>query len=425
MYPELNEAERFPLLSQRGRQLLQAMRQHAAAPVWNWPNGEQLDERGLARVNQFGSQLQSPILSNGLAEPVWLEEFKERCLEFVPYYRQRSRPGTSFLDLPTCKRSDLAPRVWQFVPDDEPLDQLITFSSSGTTGHPTRTPHHPFSAACGIPLIEHALQSMHGIEIPKGVENMAITNVAAYPGAYTTAIVVAYLREAGCIRVNLDPSAWRDQEHCQRYLNAWRGKIWLGDPVAFGELEKIDLDYQPQAIVSSIMHLNEGYAQRLSERYNCPVLDMYAMTEAGIIAAREANGHRVLPHDLFVEVLDESGNRCEQGQRGEITLSGGRNPFLPLLRYRTGDYAALRWIDGHRVLVDLVGREPVEYISDSGIVVHSMEIVRVMRQFPVRRYELQPVAGGYQLSLEGDFDRRALVAKLRQLLGSRLIESGV
>lgn len=422
MYPELNEDERFPLLSQRGRQLLHAMRQHSSAPNWNWPNGEQLDERGLDKVNQFNEQLRSSNDLSGLAEPAWLEEFKEHCLELVPYYRQRSRPGTSFLDLPTCKRSDLAPRVWQFVPDNEPVDQLITFSSSGTTGHPTRTPHHPFSAACGVPLIEHALRSMHGIEMARGPENIAITNVAAYPGAYTTAIVVAYLQEAGCIRVNLDPSAWKEQEHRQQYLNAWRGPIWLGDPVAFGELEKIDLEYQPQAIVSSIMHLNEGYAQRLSQRYNCPVLDMYAMTEAGIIAVRDAHGHRVLPHDLFVEILDESGNRRESGQRGEITLSGGRNPFLPLLRYRTGDYAALKWIDGKRVLVDLFGREPIEYISDSGRVVHSMEIVRLMREFAVRKYELKAVEGGYQLNLDGDLDRRQLVAKLKLLLGSKLIE---
>ena len=196
----------------------------------------------------------------------------------------------------------------------------------------------------------------------------------------------------------------------------------VGRSSAFGELEKIDLEYQPQAIVSSIMHLNEGYAQRLSQRYNCPVLDMYAMTEAGIIAVRDAHGHRVLPHDLFVEILDESGNRRESGQRGEITLSGGRNPFLPLLRYRTGDYAALKWIDGKRVLVDLFGREPIEYISDSGRVVHSMEIVRLMREFAVRKYELKAVEGGYQLNLDGDLDRRQLVAKLKLLLGSKLIE---
>jgi len=40
MYPELSEEERFPLLTQRGRELLYRMRQHPNAPIWNWPNGE-------------------------------------------------------------------------------------------------------------------------------------------------------------------------------------------------------------------------------------------------------------------------------------------------------------------------------------------------------------------------------------------------
>lgn len=422
MYPELSEAERFPLLSQRGRQLLHHMRQHPHAPIWNWPNGEQLNQAGLDRVRQFDQSLRSEIWDCGLNEPVWLEPYKEYCLQCVPYYRSRSRPGASFTDLPTCSRADLAPRVWQFVPDDQPVDELIVFSSSGTTGHPTRTPHHPYSAACGIPLLEHALRSLHGIEFPRGSDRVALTNVAAYPGAFTTAIVVSHLEEAGCVRVNLDVSAWKNPDDRQRYINAWQAPIWLGDPVAFGALEQLELDHRPQAIISSIMHLNPAYANQLGQRYQCPVLDVYAMTEAGIIAVSDGQrGHRILAQDLFVEILDPLGNRLGEGERGEITLSGGRNPFLPLLRYRTGDYAALR-IDGpNRYLVDLCGREPVEYLSESGKVVHSMEIVRLMRAFPVRRYELKSVDSGYELWLEGCFDPSPIVAQLRQMLGSRLV----
>ena len=59
--------------------------------------------------------------------------------------------------------------------------------------------------------------------------------------------------------------------------------------------------------------------------------------------------------------LDAFDQPCRLGVRGEITLTGGRNPFLPLLRYRTGDFASLDTINGHRVLLGLEGREPVEY----------------------------------------------------------------
>lgn len=425
MYPELSEAERFPLLTPRGRQYLQAMRQHAHAPMWNWPNGEQLNSAGLERVRRFAEQLTQLDLVNDWAEPVWLAAFADRCLQSVPFYRQRSRPGAAFIDLPTCRRADLAPRPWLFVPDDEPLDEVIVFSSSGTTGEPTRTPHHPFSAACGVPLLEQALRSLHGISLPRGVDQTAIANVAAYPGAFTTAIVVAYLEEAGCLRVNLDPSAWRHPEDRRLYLDAWPSTVWLGDPIAFGALEQVPLRHRPQAIISSIMHLPEGYGRRLSERYECPVLDIYAMTEAGIIAVRDsasAGEHRILPPDLFVEILDETGQRCPRGVRGEITLTGGRNPFLPLLRYRTGDFAS--WDtdrDGSRILRDLIGREPIEYQAESGQIVHQMEIVRLMRQYPVRKFELRELSNGYELVLEGDVDRAAISDEFQRLLGSRFL----
>lgn len=435
-YPELSEAERFPRLTVRGRALLHGMRQHPQAPLWNWPNGEQLNDEGLARVQAFaeslakhhaesettylkrqrqGSQTACEGLNAAMTEPEWLSNFVDRCLHEVPYHRQRVRPGTPFLQIPTCGREDLAPRVWAFVPDSEPLDALISFSSSGTTGYPVRTPHHPYSAACGVPLMEHALRSLHQIEFLRGPERVSLCNVAAYPGAYTTAIVVSYLEEAGCIRVNLDPSAWRAERDRESYINAWKAPIWLGDPIAFGSLQSLDIDHQPRAILSSIMHLSTTFAQQLASKYACPVLDLYAMTEAGIIACGTDAGHRVLAPDLFVEILDEQEQRCPEGERGEIVLTGGRNPYMPLLRYRTGDYAALKMVNGHRTLIGLEGREPVEYPIPSGRIVHSMEITRLMRRYPVFHYEMKVLEGDYHLLVRGDVDWKSLRGELESL----------
>ncbi len=69
---ELTEAERFPLLTPSGRGFLRAMRQHANAPIWNWPNGEQLDERGLAAVRSYARRLESEKLFGPNEHPVWL-----------------------------------------------------------------------------------------------------------------------------------------------------------------------------------------------------------------------------------------------------------------------------------------------------------------------------------------------------------------
>lgn len=425
MYPEISEAERFPILTDKGRKLLYQMRQHPNAPIWNWPNGEQLDEHGLEIVHRFADKLKNfyegHTDKNSATQPNWLNAFTEYCTESVPFYRSRAlslgqTKHQTFAAMPTCCREDLAPKVWDFVPDDISLEHLIVFSTSGTTGHPTRMLSHPATAACGVPLIEAALRR-ESIAIPNGPEHVPITNVASYRGAFTTAIVVAYLKEAGCVRVNLHPSAWRSPEDRTAFINQWQSPIWLGDPIAFADFTKIETSYKPRAIVSSIMSMNPTLATQLSETYECPVLDLYAMTEVGIVAVNSHLGHEVLPHDLYVEIVDQKGEPVPDGVRGEVTVTCNRNPYMPLLRYRTGDFASIVRIGTRTILAGLEGRSPVMFPLPSGRVVHSMEVTRLMREHPLLQYRLiQNKDGGFDFGFRGWVDRDKLRQQLRELL---------
>ena len=420
MYPEISEQERFPMLTRAGRKLLYHMRQHPHAPIWNWPNGEQLNESGLAIVNDFADQLRASR-NVAVVRPEWLEAFVTYCCTEVPFYRcsllrEATLTQLRFDVVPTCCRNDLAPRVWDFVPDCASLEDLIVFSTSGTTGHPTRMLSQPANAACGVPLIEFALQRF-GVEMPRGSDRVSITNVAAYRGAFTTAIVIAYLKEAGCVRVNLDASAWRRPVDCVQYINELQAPIWLGDPVAYAALEKLDVDHAPKAIVSSIMRLSPGYAERLKQNYGCPILDLYALTEVGILALKTDRGHEVLPHDVYVEIVDTDGRPVPDGTRGEVTVTSGRNPYMPLLRYRTGDFASMERDGSCVFLVGLEGRSPVFFPLPSGRVVHSMEITRLMRTLPVLQYRLhQTIDGEFHFGYRGLFDVNDLRRRLSELL---------
>jgi phenylacetate-CoA ligase len=103
-------------------------------------------------------------------------------------------------------------------------------------------------------------------------------------------------------------------------------------------------------------------------------------------------GYHVLPHDLHVDVLLPDGRPAAAGQRGEITLSGGRNVFAPLFRYRTGDYGR---IDFNRCpcgdpmprLLDLEGRQPVLLRSADGVPVTTVDLSRLLREFPLLLHE--------------------------------------
>ena len=416
MYPELSEAERFPLLTPRGRALLHTMRQDPHAPRWNWPNGEQLDAAGLERVERFADALNSPHP----APDDWLQRHADFCVAEVPFHRRRVAGGTPFEAIPTCSRADLAARIWDFVPDSEPLDDLIVFSSSGTTGHPAQIPFHPSTPAAGIPLLERALSAV-GVAFPRGPDGVALSHVAAYREAYTTAIVVAYLREAGCVRVNLHPEVWNRPGDCRAYLDRFAAPVMLGDPQAFESLAGVGIERPPRAMVSSIAHLSDGLAADLARRYGCPVLDVYALTEAGIVAVRTPQGHAVLPHDLHVEVLDGYGQPVPEGERGEVVLTGGRNPYLPLLRYRTGDFAMLTRHAGRPVLVELEGRQPVVFPVGGDRVVHSMEVTRLLRRFSLSQYQLhQDAQGGFRFFYRGPVAEDEFLPALRELLNRPL-----
>src|SRR5262249_17866802 len=156
-----------------------------------------------------------------------------------------------------------------------------------------------------------------------------------------------------------------------------------GDPISLEELTRVGLSRAPRAIISCTLTLTDALAADVGAHFGCPVLDVYALTEAGAVAGQGPYGHAILAQHVHVERLDEHDEPCPTGVRGEVTLTGGRNPFAPLLRYRTGDFASLEWHDGRPVLVGLDGRPPVWFIGGDGGRVHSMEVTRALRRFPL------------------------------------------
>src|SRR5690606_36520549 len=146
--------------------------------------------------------------------------------------------------------------------------------------------------------------------------------------------------ESGYIKLNLMESEWREARDRAAFLNECDPLLIGGDPISFSQLLQLnDLKIRPRALISTAMTLSSALEKRLQEYFGCPVVDLYSMNETGPLAVRiSKNEWEVLPHDVFVEVLDAGGN---PSTRGEVVLTGGRNPFLPLLRYRTGDWAEL------------------------------------------------------------------------------------
>ena len=421
----LTQDERYPWLTDSSRRLLEWLHEHPAAPRFNHQCGDRLSATGLARLLAFEQAVRAGPGWGPEAPPPWLAEFVAYCFREVPFYRRYGGAPGRLTDVPTSARADLSHAPWAFVPDPLPLEDLIVYNTSGATGHPLDVLSHPEAASKYLPLLQAALR-LHGVSLAGGRDpatgqlGVALTLVCSQRRTYTYASVLSYLGGAGFAKINLNPADWRDPADRARYIDACRPEVFTGDPLSFAALADLPVQHRPKALISTAMQLLPGLRQDLAARFQCPVIDLYAMHEAGPIAAGTAAGHVWLQPRLYVEILDADGQPCPPGQRGEITLTGGFNPFLPLLRYRTGDFASLAWAGAQPLLQGLEGRPPVTFRGPAGQAINNIDVTSALRPFALPAYQVhQSADGGLRLSVApSSASSEALRAALRGLFGA-------
>ncbi|HEX7378913.1 MAG TPA: AMP-binding protein [Pirellulales bacterium] len=389
----LTEAERFPLLTDRGRAMLSRLRQHEHAPRWTYSCGERLTEAGLADVQAFAARQGTERRRWKYGKtPAWVGDFIDRCRRDVPFYRQRLIHGR----LPTCDREDLRREPWSFVPDSADLNDLIVYKTSGTSGNLLHLPSHPVAPARYLPLFESALAA-HGVALTGG-DCVSLLQVAAQIRTYTFASISSYLREAGHAKINLNPADWFHADDRRMFFDDCSPELVTGDPFALEQLAELELQARPKAILSSATMLLPALRDRLRRHFGCPVIDVYSMNETGPIAFTHADivadEHEILPHNLFVEILDESGEPLPPETRGEIVVTGGVNPFLPLVRYRTGDFAALTFAHEVPRLVGIERRRPVVFRANDGKPVPSISVTVALFHVPLPFFSLHQAGNG-------------------------------
>ena len=336
--------QRSPLLTPDGDRMIRNLRQHPDAPRFNYETGDRLHPQDLDPIAHFREQLHSGsrtphhracrmrFWSDSIAPGHWSHSFAAAFLRTADLARD-------WHTLPTTSRADLALRPWDFVPDDQPLERLIIYRTAGTTGHPVSVPHHPVAVRCYEPMIDFALER-HGAKVDFDPHSVACFLVGAQIRTYTYATVLYNWNGAGFAKLNIRQTEWPREGSQSRYFQEFAPKFLTGDPISFAEMMRMDLPAKPAALLTTSVAMSPSLRTRLAEHYHAPVIDWYSMVETGPIgyACPRGHGYHLLPHDLHAEVLRPDGTPAAPGERGEIVVTGGRNPLLPLFRYRTGDF---------------------------------------------------------------------------------------
>jgi phenylacetate-CoA ligase len=394
-----------PLMTSAGWANYLRLKQHGQAPIWNFDTGDRITAADLAAVERFRRQLDTdrtgmPIDRPPQWMPAWLAQRRQTVPAFTECIPNDLDPLRDWWHVGTTSREDLAARIDTLVPLDADLSRLIVYDTSGTSGHAMVVPHHPAAMGKAMALVERVLRRF-GIEPEFGPQMTACINVCAQVQTVVFPHVASVWGEAGFVKLNLHPDAWRQAEDAHRFFQDAAPLFLTGDPVAFAELLAWDLPTGPRLMLSTAVTMTGSLRERLNRRFDCPVVDWYSLTEVGPVGytCREHCGFHLLSPDLFVEILDEDGWQLPTGEVGEITVTGGRNPYLPLLRYRTGDRAAIDDTpcpcgDPMPRLVAFEGRAAVRFQAVDGGVVNPVDIGRVLRDHPILQHEFIQRADG-------------------------------
>lgn len=408
--------ERTPAMTERAWEGLARTLQHRDAPRWNQTIGDRVGPRELEGLAAFRRVLVATPLESALepssAMVAWVDALRDRLflLEALPAGFDTAR---DFTELPVTDREAIVRRLEDLVPRDLSLDDAIVYSTSATTGHPVIVPSHPGAMVKNLAHLEQ-LAALHGVTLaPREGEPFAL-NVTLQRRTFCFATTKSGWSGAVFVKLNLAEHDWAGGGPSRdRFLGELAPAFVASEPVTLAEALRLELPLRPRLVVSSAVTLAPAVARHVTDAWGAAVTDLYSTTETGPIAATVPGlpGHVVLLPDVYLEALDPDGERVADGQRGELTVTGGRNPFLPLVRYRTGDHGRLGTVtlpDGRRArtILDLEGRTPVSFRAADGSRVSSVDIARRIR----------PLAAFVQHSLRQSLDG-AVTLRLRPLVG--------
>ncbi len=396
MNKEPNDTERYPTLTEDGRRILEFMREHPAAPIYRNHSGNRLIATEVEELRLFETKIRnSQVGWPAKGSPDWLPEFVKETFDSVPYYRSLGSPPIRFEDIPPISRADFAKDIAPFVPDHVDLKRMINFRTTGTTGHPILIASHPAVAGKYLAFHKRAMDRF-GINLTHGAGQVGVMLLGFQRKCFTYLSVTPTMNESGLAKINLHPQDWRHPDDRARYLDAMAPEVIAGDPISFAELLKLPMRHKPRVMLSVSMMLLPGLRMKLEDRFACPVMDIYSLNEVGPVGVFDAHdgGHVLLQPNLYVEILDDEGNQVEYGQRGEITLTGGFNFCLPLLRYRTGDYASLSFGIDAPILIGLSGRSPVRYRLPTGNWINNIDITHALKSVALPHFRFHQSAEG-------------------------------
>ncbi len=123
------------------------------------------------------------------------------------------------------------------------------------------------------------------------------------------------------------------------YLNAIASTLM---PLA-EYIECNGLDLRFDAIISRASVLDDETREACRRLLSDVIIDQYGAQEVGFVACEcpHCGLYHISAESILVEVLDNAGRPCREGEMGRVVLTSLYNYAMPFIRYEIGDFAVV------------------------------------------------------------------------------------
>lgn len=310
----------------------------------------------------------------------------------VPYYQQLfSELGLDPKDigeaadldaLPLLEREDLQALHPLFLSAKASVRGCQIWSTSGTTGRPLSIPK-PLRLTDAEYVRQQRRLAQLGLHErdfrPFGSNYVFVSDTEYRPWLRRISVRTPIWRMSRMEKFDIR-AEFCDPLEVIAQISRMRPAILTGKPsslLRFAEqIDALDTTRQyrvrPRVILGGGEQLLPATRRHLQAFFDCPVYDVYGLTETGSVAC-ECHLQRGLhfeDDEVLVEVVRD-GRRVDPGELGELVVTDLRNTAFPIIRYRTGDLGRVSYEQcpcgtPYPRITALEGRDVDAFVSPSG-----------------------------------------------------------
>ena len=306
-----------------------------------------------------------------------------------------------FRQVPFMRKTDLRDNY----PDKlfvRPYDELVRVHvSSGTTGKPTVVGYTQGDLNNWTESLARGMTSFG-----MGKKDM-LQNFHGY-GLFTGGLGVHYGAErigATVLPIGTGNTARQIQLMQDLPVTAWAGTpSYMFHIADVCDQQGIDIqrDTKVRLAIAGGEPWSESMRRKLQDRTGVRVHNCYGASEfygPMFLECEKQNGLHIWADLCYMEILDENGDSCADGERGEIVVTMLQKEAFPLIRYKIGDISALDWEPcecgrTHPRLMRISGRTD-DMLVVRGVNVFPSQIESVIGEMPF----LSPF---YRITLENE-----------------------